>query len=659
MITLIAKNKEHEEIEKMSPIQYYNTVFNPTENKYFRPGFQRLFVWGDKEIFSWAESIFKARIINTKFQHWEPKLRDCKLPLYYLPKKIYNKDGKIDFDLLATETCSQERLDSPISVIVDSLQRTLSTALILGKNYKRGYSYLCMNPLAVDIEKFYDNRWSGGSSKSKKKKEEDSEETDTFTNKVFKFLTENDIQKENNNLENYFIKTSDIVNMSWEELENFEPQGEIWSTLKESDPDRYESLLYHIRQVMAECNYNANVPQTFTISHITKCSTERIVDLFLTENDLGISLSEADKLFSKIDAFIPDFRIREKFIEFLEEINDNRGFSEKWKSVSKTWKLSEKKHLGVLLHIFLFLIGKKYDVYFNELQADDIYKLKDDFNTIKNDMIDVFKVLGALYIDGETCCFFDSLIPIFYWRYLLNRPFTSKEKENISEFLYKVNALGLFRQHTQSSLNSIQDFISKNTDELIKNRFDYRLFKEWNWEDTKREDGTTTTVSFNITLENFERLIKDIGYNDRETKAMMVLIAKKIAESQNSTESRTFHWEKNFHLDHIQPQRLFKGNNSTKLLTSLGVSKKDIDYLRRNYNSIAALEILNEYLNKQKGGKLHGEWYPTLSDSDKNWINQHNISINDSSLCDITHYADFIEMRKQQIIDLLKDYFCN
>lgn len=108
-----------------------------------------------------------------------------------------------------------------------------------------------------------------------------------------------------------------------------------------------------------------------------------------------------------------------------------------------------------------------------------------------------------------------------------------------------------------------------------------------------------------------------------------------------------FNYNQNFHQDHLHPATIF--NNKEKLAASIPEADRQFAEDKKNWNSVANLQLLDGLQNQSKKDSSLTDWVSRKS------ISKSKLFINDTTSLDIKDFKSFITDRKSILKANLRD----
>ncbi len=513
-------------------------LVNKINRAIFLPTIQRDFVWlknpKKEKIEKFFDSIMQdypiGQVILWSYNTTKGK-KGSKFNGYKFSNKYYINQSNIqdqEPSISSTE----------INYVIDGQQRL--TALYIGLkgcriNKKDQTEYLYMNAL-------YNNTIEGEQDEGYKIKYQ------------FKFKTEIDVKNENQKLDNYWVRLSDLFSVNGAGADIFQTPREFKDFIgfKEIAKKISEDKADLISEKIAELHTKI-INTDFDIKTLNNMSLDKTVDVFIRLNDGGVPLEKSDLMLS-----------------FITNIDNNFR--------NKITKLTEELKFGTILNKDFFLkasltiltdIEPKFVIAnFKKKTVKDIF---DNFENISNAIKYTENMLSRYGFDHTNIPSRNALIPIVYFCYAKKLGKNScgevatkdivKHFEIINWFC-KASISGLFSGSSDSMLKQIKD-------ELKKENFDFSKIK---------------AVGKQIDKENIEKIVQKNGYG----KPLLPIIINFCTSGYLKTTKASMQ----YHQDHIISQ---------DECWNLGLKAKDI-------HSIGNIQILPAGANLQKTNKELKKW---------------------------------------------------
>jgi len=387
---------------------------------------------------------------------------------------------------------------------------------------------------------------------------------------------------------------------------------EIIKSLKNQHPqindeniDKIQDNVELIREVFCT-QENILFQLVDSIDRPEKYSEDDIVEIFIRANSGGTQLGKSDLLFSLLNASWED--AEDKMDELIKDLNLT-GFS---------------FDRDFILKVCLVLLNKgaKYEI--SKFRDPEVKNgIEEKWNEISNAIRFVKDfVYGNTFLKTDkTLPSYFSLLPLIYARYHFKNSWLNPN--DYSEYLVKVNLTGVF--------GGVSDGF---TDSLVKNVKENEKFDKTEIFALIRSKGKSMEISDNKFLE--------IHYTSKQIHLLFNLwygFNYQPALKENKPQ-----------IDHIFPQSVLK-----KIKTENPENGKlnIMKYKWFDRDQIANLMLLTAKENGASGklDTLPKDWFKDKSDE---YLKKHLIP-NDKDLWELERFEDFIEARKELILEKFSD----
>nr|WP_254905227.1 DUF262 domain-containing protein [Clostridium tyrobutyricum] len=339
---------------------------------------------------------------------------------------------------------------------------------------------------------------------------------------------------------------------------------------------------------------------------------DSILDIFIRVNSGGAVLSKSDLLFSTIVANWEDSR--EQIEDLLKTIN-NKGDKFNFDN-------------DFIMKSCLFLTDCPILFKVNNFKKDNVEKIKNNWNEIKNSIKQTVDLLVEFGFSQENLTSLNSVIPIAY--YIIKSGNLNNDNKR-SMRLYLITSLlkrifgGRSDQLLESIRNSMREKDSQSGQYKLKNQnFDIISYK------------LPQGKSFVFTEDDIENLFE--YKKGPYTFMVLSLLYPNLKYSQIK-----------FHQDHLHPASLFTNTN----LKANGIDKLFWKELQDKKDKLGNLQLLEGRENQSKNKSSLEDWLNSQFDDSTvykltNYIPDVDLSLN--------NFKEFFEERKKLMINKLKDF---
>ena len=581
-------------MSKYQSISVKEAMNNIATNKYLLPAIQRKFVWDIRQVEMLFDSILRNYPINS-FMLW--KITDNKIKQDY---KFYQfiKDYTQKFNEDNPDAPS-ELLVSDFFAVIDGQQRMTSLYLGLIGSYrtKRPHKYWKNNQAAMPTRNLY-----------LELSEPLSLNIDNEKMYNFSFLTEKEIKDDYKDNPNHFwFRVRRVLNFKeLSDVNQFAIDNQLLG-------NKYSM------STLANLFNKINTEELINYYVIEEQDQDKVLDVFLRTNSGGTPLSFSDLLMSIASANWTKFDAREEMRSVREEIYTfgNPCFDVTQDFILKTILVLSDLDIRFKIENF----GKKNIAIFESKWIE-----------IRRSLVAAFELLEQIGFNDSLLRAKNAAIPVAYYIFknnlseeIVKTTYDKKEKEKISKWLSMSLLKGLFGGQSDSVLKTIRTVISKSTSgkfpiEEIFEAFKGNPDKNYHFDDdviSSFLDGEYGSPVAGLTL--------NLLYSN-----VVLQYGKAIAE------------------DHMHPKTIFEDKRK---LSSLKLSPEEEIFYRdkKNYNSVANLQLLEELINKSK-------WETSLLD----WVNTNKIKkddlfVDEKTSLEIIDFKVFIETRRKKLLTKMKE----
>lgn len=570
-------------------------IKNIRSRKYVLPSIQRELVWKPDKIKRLFDSLMRDYPISS-FLFWQlDRSKIEEFTFYEFIKDYHERDNKhnkktVDFG------------EGEIYGILDGQQRLTSLYIGLSGSYSyKEHRYRWYNNNAFQKRFLYLNLLQ---EKTGKDDEEISESESELELKYdFRFLTDEEAQKKNND-NNYFFKVKDIL--SFEGLRDINPY--LREKLANTSVEKFSfatdilSILYEVVHIKEIINYYTEKSDKL----------DKVLNIFVRINSGGEPLSYSDLLLSIASARW-EMDAKEEITNFVDEINKIRdGFN-----FNKDFVLK-----SCLVLCDFSDIAFKVD----NFNRRNMKTIEENWQKIKTAIRLAVELVASFDYNRERLISNNALIPISY--YLLKKGLPQnfveskqyqEDRERINKWLIASLLKQAFSGQPDSVIRPIRNIIQQHHENFPL----AEIAQEFN--------GKPKDISVND--EYLENLL-DYNYPNKYIFTILSVLYPQLD------------FRNRFHIDHIHPQSFFK----RKDLIERGIPEHKINFYLENYNSLANLQLLERTPNTEKSNKEFKEWVIENyldSETRKEYFRKNFIPDSDLSL---ENFEEFIEKRK----DLMK-----
>lgn len=411
-------------------------------NKLVIPAIQRKYVWNEKKICDFFESIMREFPIG-QILVWNIKgeyINEGKINFYNFLPKYDEQDNKINLNV---EIPVEE--EKEYGAILDGQQRIQSLIIGLNGSFKNKNSkkekelYIKLSNIKKNNQEESDEYETN----EVLNKEIDLSEDDYEYMYEFKFLRDNEVKKS----EEAWYKVKNILNVNGSS--GIRKEIDALDKLKsDEEKDFARDILNTLKERMTSSD-------VLSIKNIPNFKIEDILEIFVRTNSGGEELSKSDLLFSTVVAKWNEGR--DIIDNFLKEINNN-GSSLKFRFTN-----------DFIMRTFLYIEGANDDKDLTMKISNFDYianNVKKDWDNISKAIRKTVNKLRLRGYSDQTIKAINAIIPIVYYFY--NKG--SSKKKDLDE---------IEKYIVSSQLNQIYGTASntalKITRTILKNKKEFRL----------------------------------------------------------------------------------------------------------------------------------------------------------------------------------------
>lgn len=578
-------------MSKYTSTTIYEAMNCIATNQYLLPAIQRKYVWSTEQIELLFDSIMREYPINS-FMLW--KITDKKVKQ---TQKFYT---------FLTDYCQKFGEDNPDApsrllkndffAVIDGQQRM--TSIYIGLNGT--YRYKKPSKWWIDSEENLPTRRLYLNLKAPLQTGIDNEMQYEFS-----FLSQEDLDSYSED-ENYiWFKVGDIL--------NFHDLNDVFMYLTE---ENLVSNKFATSTLSALWN-KIHKEELINFYTITEQDQDKVLDVFIRTNSGGTELSFSDLLMSISSANWEKHDARKEIAETQQQIFNygNPNFNVSQDFILKTILVLSSEDIRFKLENF---------------SKDKVSEFENNWDSIKECLVNTFKLLESLGYSDSTIRAKNAVIPIVYYLYKNNLAKTilkpnslKEEKKMILKWLNLSLLKGIFGGQSDGVLKKIRDIIQHDStgkfplDSIVK-AFEGDPNKNYSMDDAFIET---------LLIEQYGSascsLVLQLLYPDEVYKS-----GKAIAQ------------------DHMHPKTVFEDE---KKISKLKLSKKKHEFYvnPENYNSVLNLELLNSSLNESKGDISLNDWVTQQK------LKYTDLYVKGNTKLDIMSFENFIKDRREVLTDKL------
>lgn len=528
-----------------TPITVKAAVDAISGNHFVLPSIQREVVWGEDRFVKLFDSLMRNYPINS-FLFWKvPNTRKHDFQFYEFMRQYHERDFKHN---------PKANVDGlgDITAVLDGQQRLTALYIGLRSTYATKLPRKRRDdPTAYPKKELYLNVIAPIS-------EKDRQEYGLLYD--FRFLTESEAKEHDG--ETFWFKVGEILNFDEDK------PAEIYKYLIRNGLGNNEfaaECLFRLHQAIHK-------DQVIIYFEEQEADLEKVLDIFVRINQLGVPLSHSDLLLSIATSQWQEKDARETIQTFVDELNHiGRGFNFNKDFVLKAC-----------------LVLSDVDVAFRvkNFTKANMVKIERDWDTISSAIRTAVELVDSFGFSDETLMSNNAVIPLAYYLKKIgeDRSFVThsrylSDRKIIRNWFTLALLKRLFSGQSDSVLRVIRSAIQKADGRFPREGIEAELLK-------------SLSLPMRFTNDEVDELLES-EYGGRYTFLELSLLYPNLD------------YRNVFHQDHIFPRSFFTSGNK---LSRMGISKEEQDYYLENYNSLPNLQLLEGPVNQEKRDKDFGEW---------------------------------------------------
>ena len=580
-------------MSKYNSICIKDAMNNIASNNYLLPAIQRKFVWDCEQIEILFDSIMRNYPINS-LMLW--KITDKKVKQEYtfyqflqdFAQKFHEENIKAPAQLL----------NNDFFAVIDGQQRLTSLYIGLIGSYraKRPNKRWRDNEDALPTRHLYLELSSALESAI------DNEKMYNFA-----FLTKDELNAEKQKTpEHFWFKVGDVL--------QFNELSDVTAYIVENGLISNKFAMSTLSNLFNKIN----TEELLNYYVIAEQDQDKVLDIFIRTNSGGTPLSFSDLLMSIASANWTAFDAREEMKKIRDEIY---AFGNPNFDVSQDFILKS------------ILVLSDVDVRFKieNFGRNNVALFENKWNDIRASLVATFSLLEQLGFNDSLLRAKNAAIPIAYYIYknnlassIVKTTYNKQDRKSIAKWLSMSLLKGMFGGQSDGILKSLRDIIKGSNsatfpiDEIV-DAFKSNIDKNYTFNDDViasllEEEYGSTACGLTLML-----LYPDV----------VLQHGKAVAE------------------DHLHPKTVFETKQKLQAL-NLTSSQEEFYTDRKNYNSVANLQLLEESKNKSKSDLPLDMWVTN------NAIQPADLYIDAGISLDILEFEKFIENRKENLTKKLK-----
>lgn len=581
-------------MSKYNSISIRDAMSNIASNNYLLPAIQRKFVWDCEQIEMLFDSILRNYPINS-LMLWKITNKKIKQE-YTFYQFIQDFAQKYHEENIKAPT---QLLNNDFFAVIDGQQRLTSLYVGLSGSYraKRPNKRWRDNEDALPTRHLYLELSAALESAI------DNEKMYNFA-----FLTKDELAAEEKKHPGHFwFKVGDVL--------RFNELSDVTAYIVENGLISNKFAMSTLSNLFNKIN----TEELLNYYVITEQDQDKVLDIFIRTNSGGTPLSFSDLLMSIASANWTMFDAREEMKKIRDEIY---AFGNPNFDVSQDFILKS------------ILVLSDADVRFKieNFGKNNVSIFENKWSDIRASLVATFSLLEQLGFNDSLLRAKNAAIPIAYYIYknnlassIVKTTYNKQDRQQIAKWLSMSLLKGLFGGQSDGILKSLRDIIKASTSstfpmDAIVDSFRSNIDKNYTFNDDViasllEEEYGSTACGLTLML-----LYPDV----------VLQHGKAIAE------------------DHLHPKTVFETNQKLQSL-GLSPSKQTFYTDRKNYNSVANLQLLEESKNKSKSDLPLSVW---VAD---NAVQLADLYVDSNISLDIMEFEDFIANRKANLAKKLKE----
>lgn len=573
-----------------NPITIKDAIDKIHSRQFLLPAIQRKFTWSSSQIEMLFDSILRGYPINS-FMLW--KISDAEIKSGY---KFY------EFITAYREFFAENNKDidtkgvPDFEAVIDGQQRL--TSLYIG--LRGSYAYKMPRKWWKDTEDCLPSRKLYLNLGAAVKQQYDNQKAFDF-----RFLSKEDLDKYNKAQDgSIWFEVGQILDLdSTKNVMRYLMEN----NLKDNDyANDTLSTLYEAIHVKRLINYYLQEEQ----------EPDKVLDIFIRTNSGGTPLSFSDLLMSIASANWKKIDARKEIDSIVTEIY----------GIGRPGFLIDK---DFVLKTCLVLFVDNIRFQLKNFTYENVQLFEANWDKIKKSMIAAFTLFEKLGFNNSTFRAKNAAIPVIYYIYhnnladsIVKATYDAEDKKAITKWLTLTFIKSIFGGQTDTVLITMRRVLKET---------DNKKFPAQELMDTFKNDPARNYSFDDEFLDGLLEAQKDS--ND----AFYVL---------HLLYPNLDYYNQDFHQDHLHPATTFY--DTDKFIAAIPEADREFAKDKKNWNSVANLQLLNGLMNESKKDSPLAEWVS------KNNIDKKLLFVNDTTSLDIKDFKAFIVDRKAILNEYLK-----
>ena len=573
-----------------NPITIKDAIDKIHSRQFLLPAIQRKFTWSSSQIEMLFDSILRGYPINS-FMLW--KISDAEIKSGY---KFY------EFITAYREFFAENNKDidtkgvPDFEAVIDGQQRL--TSLYIG--LRGSYAYKMPRKWWKDTEDCLPSRKLYLNLGAPVKQQYDNQKAFDF-----RFLSKEDLDKYNKAQDgSIWFEVGQILDLdSTKNVMRYLMEN----NLKDNDyANDTLSTLYEAIHVKRLINYYLQEEQ----------EPDKVLDIFIRTNSGGTPLSFSDLLMSIASANWKKIEARKEIDSIVTEIY----------GIGRPGFLIDK---DFVLKTCLVLFVDNIRFQLKNFTYENVQLFEANWDKIKKSIIAAFTLFEKLGFNNSTFRAKNAAIPVIYYIYhnnladsIVKATYDAEDKKAITKWLTLTFIKSIFGGQTDTVLITMRRVLKET---------DNKKFPAQELMDTFKNDPARNYSFDDEFLDGLLEAQKDS--ND----AFYVL---------HLLYPNLDYYNQDFHQDHLHPATTFY--DTDKFIAAIPEADREFAKDKKNWNSVANLQLLNGLMNESKKDSPLAEWVS------KNNIDKKSLFVNDTTSLDIKDFKAFIVGRKAILNEYLK-----
>ena len=574
-----------------TPITIKDAIDKIHSRHFLLPAIQRKFTWTSEQIEMLFDSILRGYPINS-FMMWKISKEEIKSGYKFYEfittfREFFAENNK-DIDTTGVPD---------FEAVIDGQQRL--TSLYIGLRgtyaYKMPRKWLKDNEDCIPTRKLYLNLTAPAKQQYDNQKFYD-----------FRFLSKLDLERLNKNQDDNF----------WFDVGNILELDKTSKLLKYLADNGLKSNDYAFETLS---NLYENIHTNRLINYYLQEEQEpdKVLDIFIRTNSGGTPLSFSDLLMSIASENWKKIDARKEIENIVKEIYQigRPGFLIDKDFVLKTC-------------LVLFVDNIKFQL--KNFTYENVQYFEKNWTKVKNSIVSAFTLFEKLGFNNSTFRAKNAAIPIIYYIYnnnlensIVKATYDAEDKKNITKWLTLSFIKSIFGGQSDSVLVLMRKVIKEN----IGNKFPAQMLMEAFKNDPARN------YSFD---DEFIDGLLETQKDSNDAFYVLHLLYPNLD-----------YYNQDFHQDHLHPASIFYDRK--KFDSAIPEADREFAADKRNWNSVANLQMLNGAMNDSKNDTPLIDWVS------KNNIGKKSMYVSEHISLDIKDFKDFITNRRMCLKEYLKN----